>query len=85
MKITKDHYELIKEAKSILLLFTFIFMKITCYSMFILTGAILIKQMPNPEPLQFLFNIFCAFGVDFGASLVDEEWKKSIIESYDNN
>jgi len=71
-----------KKIKSILLLFAFIGLKIICYAMFILTGAILIKQMPNPEPLTFLLNVFCAFVVDFFASQVDEEWKKSMIESY---
>lgn len=74
-----------KKIKPILLLFAFIFIKIISYGVFILAGAILIKQMPNPEPLQFLFNVLCAFVLDFIASQVDEEWKKSMIESYDNN
>lgn len=74
-----------KKTKSILLLFAFIFIKLLSYGMFIIAGAILINQMPNPELLNFLFNVFLAFAMDFCASLVDEKWKKSMIESYDNN
>ena len=61
-----------KRTKSILLIVTFIAIKLLSYSMFILAGAILIKQMPNPEPLNFLFNVSLAFFMDFCAHLVDE-------------
>lgn len=74
-----------KKIKPILLMFAFVFMKIISYAMFIVAGMIVIKQLPNPEPLTFLFNVFCAFAIDFFASEVDEKWKKSMIESYDNN
>lgn len=74
-----------KKTKSILLLIAFVAIKILSYSMFIVAGAMLVKQMPNPDPLNFLFNVFLAFTMDFCASLVDEKWKKSMIESYDNN
>ena len=72
-----------KKIKPILLLFAFIGLKIICYAMFIVAGMIVVKQLPNPEPLQFLFNVLCAFVLDFIASHVDEEWKKSMIESYE--
>ena len=61
-----------KKTKSILLIAAFIAIKLLSYSMFILAGAILIKQMPNPEPLNFLFNVSLAFFMDFCAHLVDE-------------
>lgn len=67
-----------KKIKPLLLLFAFVFMKIISYAMFIVTGMIVVKQLPNPEPITFLFNVFCAFAVDFGSSLVGEEWKKYI-------
>lgn len=74
-----------KRTKSILLLLAWVFMKIICYGSFIVAGAIFMKQMPNPEPLNLLLNISLAFFMDFCASLVDDEWKKSIIESYEHN
>ena len=74
-----------KKPKSILLLFSFVFIKIISYSMFILAGAILVKQMPNPEPLNFLLNVSLAFAMDFCASLVDDKWKKSMVELYEHN
>lgn len=61
-----------KKIKSILLIAAFISIKIISYSVFVLAGAILIKQMPNPDPLNFLLNISCAFFMDFCAHLVDE-------------
>lgn len=61
-----------KKFKSILLIFLFIFMKIISYGMFVLAGAILIKQMPNPELITFIFNVFLAFVIDFCASIVNE-------------
>jgi hypothetical protein len=74
-----------KKIKSFLLLVAFIFMKVISYAMFIVAGMIVMKQAPNPDAFNFLFNVFCAFILDFWASQVDQAWKKSMEEAYDNN